>query len=494
MAYLTYNSKILARSGKWIDYSNVGPTLPPYTIRLKFTEGVTPTFSKGTAVQVSASPNVWDLTYENADWSYLCNGQSNLIEVIDANTSGVTNMHGLFSNCTSLTSVSLFNTSSVTDMYGMFSGCTAITTVPLFNTSNATSMGAMFYNCSSLTTVPLFNTSSVTSMSQMFQNCTNVQSGALALYQQASAETPPPTHNNTFTNCGYNTTTGHADLLQIPVEWGGLAVPAYTIRLKFSNGITPTFSKGTATQVSSSPNVWDLVYANTDWHDLCRDQPNLIEVISANTSGVTLMYNMFRNCPSLTTVAFFDTSSVTTMGDMFLGCSSLIDVPLFDTSTVTNMDGMFLDCSSLATVPLFDTSNVEYTTYMFSGCNALHSVPRFDTSSVTNTSCMFLNCWALETIPLLDTSNVTNMYHMCGSCRSLTAVPLFDTSSATDMEGMFYLSSNVRSGALALYQQASTQAVPPANHTDTFSYCGSNTVAGRAELAQIPADWGGTAT
>jgi surface protein len=132
--------------------------------------------------------------------------------------------------------------------------------------------------------------------------------------------------------------------------------------------------------------------------------------------------------------------------------------------------------------------------FMFSDCQSLTSVPKFNTSNVTSMYSTFLNCYALTSIPLLDTSKVTLMRNMCSSCRSLTTVPLFDTSSATDMQGMLYLSSNVRSGALALYRQASTQAVPPVNHNKTFSYCGSNTTSGRAELAQIPADWGGTAT
>ena len=53
-------------------------------------------------------------------------------------------------------------------------------------------------------------------------SCLNVQSGALALYQQASSQTnPPSSHNNTFYNCGKFTTTGAAELAQIPSDWGG---------------------------------------------------------------------------------------------------------------------------------------------------------------------------------------------------------------------------------------------------------------------------------
>ena len=171
------------------------PSLPPYTIRLKFTEGVTPSFGSGTAVQVSSSPNIWDLTYEASAWTRLLQNQYDLLEVIDANIIGVTEVSYLFRSCSGLTSVSLFDTSTVTVMF------------------------RMFQHCSGLTAIPLFDTSSATNMNGMFQNCTNVESGALALYQQASTQTTVPEHAGTFYNCGSNTTTGAAELAQIPDDW-----------------------------------------------------------------------------------------------------------------------------------------------------------------------------------------------------------------------------------------------------------------------------------
>ena len=201
-----------------------GPTpvpLPAYTLRLRFTEGYTPTTSKGgTLTQVSSSPNVWDWTYNVADWSYTWAYYSNLLEVIDGNTSDVTDMTSMFYGCTSLTAVPLFDTSNVTEMSYMFRNCTSLTTVPLFNTSKVTGMSDMFNNCTSLTSVPLFDTSNVTYISQMFYGCTNVESGALALYQQASSQAnPPSSHIRTFMNCGRDTTAGAAELTQIPSDW-----------------------------------------------------------------------------------------------------------------------------------------------------------------------------------------------------------------------------------------------------------------------------------
>lgn len=172
------------------------PVLPPYTIRLEFMEEVIPSLDKGTVVQVSTNPNIWDLTYENTDWSDLLSGQGLLLEVIGANTTGVMYMGNMLYSCWNLTTVPLFDTSDVKVMSSMFEGCTA------------------------LTTIPLFDTSSVTNMQRTFCDCTNVQSGALALYQQASSQATPPTnHNRTFRNCGSNTTTGAAELAQIPSDW-----------------------------------------------------------------------------------------------------------------------------------------------------------------------------------------------------------------------------------------------------------------------------------
>ena len=188
-----------------------------------------------------------------------------------------------------------------------------------------------------------------------------------------------------------------------PIDpYNPLHLPPNTVRVRTNDGNAPTksfeASYETATLVAGTTNIYDVYKSGTDFTKFLNYSRNVVEVLGANTTGITNMYYMFD------------------------GCSSLITVPLFDTSSVTNMYGMFSNCSSLITVPLFDTS------------------------SVTDTSYMFYNCF------------------------------------------------NVESGALALYQQASTQATPPTNHTNTFYYCGSDTTSGAAELAQIPSSWGGTAT
>ena len=273
-------------------------------------------------------------------------------------------------------------------------------------------------------------------------------------------------------------------LYHIPTE-----LPHFTMRLKFTNGITPTFSKGSAVQLSASPNVWDLTYQDADWTDLLKYQTDLLEILDANTTGVTNMVGLVLGCENLTTVPLFDTSGVTNMMGMFGNCSAITSVPLFDTSNVTNMQSMFAGCRVLTAVPLFDTSKVLSFTSMLEQCRGITTVPSFNTSSALSMGSMFHECTSLTTVPLFDTSLVVNMNQMFRDCWSLKAIPLLDTSSSTDMRLMCAGCTEVESGALALYQQASSQAVPPSSYTRCFYDCGRDTTTGAAELALIPSDW-----
>ena len=235
---MTIINNSLAYSGETLVYNNecelLWPEVDPYnplnlpanTVRVRTSDGKVPYKSSDypatyeTATLVEGTTDVYDVYTSGTDFNNLFYGSINVVEVLGANTEGVTNMENMLAGCSSLMSVSLFDTSSVTDMTNMFAGCSSLTSVPLFNTSRVEYMTNMFEDCSSLTSVPLFNTSNARLMNSTFKNCTKVQSGALALYQQVSTQANPPlTHYQTFRNCGSNTTTGAAELAQIPDDW-----------------------------------------------------------------------------------------------------------------------------------------------------------------------------------------------------------------------------------------------------------------------------------
>ena len=104
------------------------------------------------------------------------------LDVSGFNTSNVTTMYLMFKGCEKLTSlnVSRFNTSNVTDMEKMFMGCKSLKNLDVsgFNTSNVKDMSFMFYECHQLTSLDVtgFNTSNVTDMSRMFESCERLTS------------------------------------------------------------------------------------------------------------------------------------------------------------------------------------------------------------------------------------------------------------------------------------------------------------------------------
>ena len=91
----------------------------------------------------------------------------------------------------------------------------------------------------------------------------------------------------------------------------------------------------------------------------------------------------------------------------------------------------------------------------------------------------------------INSTGVTNMerFEDIGQRYLIGTIPLFDTTALTDVTNMFYECSYVEGGALALYQQMSTQANVPSRHSECFCLCGDLTTTGAAELAQIPNGW-----
>lgn len=245
---------------------------------------------------------------------------------------------------------------------------------------------------------------------------------------------------------------GESPIPPAPDPYNPLNLPPYTIRLKYIDGYTPKKPSTSAAkywsskQVSVSPNVWDISYTTSYWSlngypDYFGTKDNILEVLGANTTNVTDMSALFSKCHNLSSIALFDTSNVTTMFRLFEDCESLITVPLFNTSKVTSMQTMFQ------------------------------------------------NCYNLKEIPLFDTHNVNNLSYFCYKCVSLTKVPLLNTYNLYQINHGFTGCYKVETGALALYQQMSTQATPPAAHGDCFYNCGRDTTTGAAELAQIPSGW-----
>ena len=361
-----------------------------------------------------SSLNALDLTYLNTsnvtDMSYMFNDCEDLtnLSLSSLDTSSVTDMSYIFCDCENLTviDVSGFDTSKVTNMAYMFKDCSRITSLDVsgFDTANVTDMEEMFGSCNSLTSLDVsdFDTSNVTNMSGMFNYCYNLTSLDVSDFDTSNVT---------------------------------------DMRLMFVN-----CQNLTSLDVSNfnTSNVTDMGYM----FDNCQNLTSL-DVSNFDTSNVTDMSYMFDECLYLTSldVSNFDTSNVTDMSNMFYKCQKLtgLDVSGFETSKVIGMAQMFSSCSKLTSLDVsgFDTSNVPNMSYMFYCCRGLTSldVSNFDTSKATNMYRMFNGCSGLTSLDVskFDTSNVTDMSDMFGGCENLTNLDTsrFDTSKATDMHSMF---------------------------------------------------------
>lgn len=279
---LKYNNRTLKYNSRWLNGDEIPINLPANTVRLRYADGITPsayhTFPGTTLTQISTSPNIWDITHWDpqypGEWHYLFDGSYygntsygygyRLLEVMAANVSNITKMNGAFRNCYSLYKVCDMNTSKCTDFSYIFSGCDELVSVGTINTSKATitdwmfsgcdklievgsinlsqieSMGGMFQGCSKLSAIPNItlpaytyaNSGRIEDCHQLFDGCYNISSGALDLYNRLthtyylSGQTcclvilrDNMAHKYCFRNCGRDTTTGAAELAQIPSDW-----------------------------------------------------------------------------------------------------------------------------------------------------------------------------------------------------------------------------------------------------------------------------------
>lgn len=119
-----------------------------------------------------------------SNWFNGCTNLTSIEGIENLNTSKVTDMSGMFAQCSNLETLDLshFNTEKVTTMAQMFYGCTKLHNLNIssFNTENVTNMYEMFYGCSSLNTLDLshFNTRYVRKdgMNYMFNGCSSLSS------------------------------------------------------------------------------------------------------------------------------------------------------------------------------------------------------------------------------------------------------------------------------------------------------------------------------
>ena len=210
--------------------------LPVKTFRFKFSDtsfdpSTTLASANLTWTVANASRGLWDATsiitgatpYRGLFKTLFTstNMGSVTCELIGANTTGITDATEMFRNCNRLSSVCKMDLSTLDTANFMFSDCTILEEFPNMNLDNLAGANGMFQRCSVLQVVPDFGQlPNIATVGGMFYNCKFVYAGALALYNILSTRiTTASRYSQCFRNCGADTTTGAAELAQIPSGW-----------------------------------------------------------------------------------------------------------------------------------------------------------------------------------------------------------------------------------------------------------------------------------
>ncbi|MDR1017558.1 MAG: DUF285 domain-containing protein [Lachnospiraceae bacterium] len=306
------------------------------------------------------------------------------LDLSDFDTTGVTDMSGMFENTPWLHSlnVSGFDTSSVTNMSHMFDMCAFLNTLDLssFNTSNVIDMSYMFSSTGNFgdmenLNISTFDTSNVTNMEKMFYGIP-VTSLDVSGFNTARVTNM----TSMFDGCGFITSLVVSDFNTSQVtDMSGM--------FDGCQGLTSLdLSNFNTARVTNMSTMFSSCKALTS-----------LNLSSFNTEQVTNMSEMFSNCIGLTSLnlSSFNTAHVIDMSSMFNKCSGFtsLDLSSFDTSYVANMSGMFSSCKGFASLDLsnFNTIHVTDMSNMFSSCINLISLnlENFSTRSDTNVDYMF---------------------------------------------------------------------------------------------------------
>jgi len=201
------NDVIVAPDGKWLDFVQPLPDPLPGHLLVRTYDGNPPIkvydTTYETATLVPGTTNVYDVYKSGTSFRKLLWESTNVIEIISANTSNITDMSEMCFHCYNLMKTCLFDTSNVTNMYRMFdcywdtygklqelpafdmssvtnveefmAGQCEIESLPVLSMPNVTSLECACLYCTNLKYVPVWNVPNLTSMYRAFRACHSLE-------------------------------------------------------------------------------------------------------------------------------------------------------------------------------------------------------------------------------------------------------------------------------------------------------------------------------
>lgn len=388
---------------------------------------------------------------------YYCKSLKSL-NLSSFNTSKVNYMGSMFHDCESLTALNLssFNTENISDYEYMFHCCKSLTALDLssFNSKEILNTSCMFTSCIALKTIDIssFDTSKTTNMSFMFSGCS-----ALETIYASSAFTTDNVKNDSymFSTCTkLKNYTGSGKTHAHIGEGGYFTVAPAWVRFDAATG-TLTF------QCSSAKTDADTDFFLNEGSDV----PGWYPAKSADIKTVVFKRN-FRDARPTTCLLWFGSCT---------NLTSIEGLENLNTSDVTRMDHMFYKCDKLRALDLsgFNTEKVEDMSDMFSNCKNLETLnlSSFKTNNLTNMSEMFLECNKIAQLDLsgFNTSRVKALDQVFKRCYALESLDLssFDTKLVTEMSSLFDNCLSLKT----IYVSDNFSTYRVKYSTNMFSYC-----------------------
>lgn len=341
------------------------------------------------------------------------------------NFNSITNLTGIFMNCTQLKNIPIDVFKLMYDRgvsaNDAFNGCTALEYLPgdiFYNCNKLQQVNGCFNNCTSLKEIP----------SDLFSKCPNMKNMGKCFYGCTSLTGSTPKYWNIFSrsmgsNCFYDCTglTEYKEY-RIPTSWG-LVLPSTYLVYDISN------SSGAYNEIKLV-NLSDDISSITILND--PDRTSEIRPGSSLPDQRWYTPTSPENPTKLYVKIIFKNVSESTNA-VFQGCTSLTSIPadLFDCWTILkNANNTFMGCSGLTSIPgnLFSKcKNINSAAGTFSGCTGLTSIPDnlFSASgnNLTNVSNCFYGCTQLTALPegLFNDNAAINLFNYCFyNCNKLT--------------------------------------------------------------------------
>ena len=333
--------------------------------------------------------------YDNQNIVSVTNFNENITRIVGPDSDS-----GAFYNCHNLVSVSdLDHCTNLTNICGIFNNCTSLVNAPaLPNSINTCRMA--FSNCTSLVNAPDMSGMNITGDSgYMFQYCNNLTT--FENFPQITSLMGFFRYCNNLTNVG-----------NIP------------------NSVTDMYE--TFQYCESLVNVGTIpnsVIGMSETFEYCSNLVNAPVI----PNSVTSLYATFLGCTNLVNVPVIP-NSVTNMAQTFQFCTNLVNAPVIP-NNVTNMTQTFERCYNLVNAPVIpDSVTIMDSTFYY--CSSLVNAPVIP-DSVTDIYRTFYYCSSLVNAPVIPNS-VTNMAQTFEYCANLTgniyinSVNVYDSNNCFD--------------------------------------------------------------